>query len=237
MNKKFLGFFLFLSMLLSNNVYSQINTDRPDQTESSLVLNEGHLQIETGISIEKEKSNINSLFRLGIIDGVELRINSNYLMDDQISKLKNSSFTDFEIGAKFRIQDNIDKKTKIGFLTHISIPTAPEVFSYNEYGFLNRLLVSYEINETDQLGYNIGYNKFKNYNGEFIYTIAYSKGFNSFGVFLELFGNESTDISLINFDSGITYQLDNNNQFDLSFARGLNNDLFNFSIGYSIDIN
>ena len=90
MNKKFLGFFLFLSMLLSNNVYSQINTDRPDQTESSLVLNEGHLQIETGISIEKKKSNINSLFRLGIIDGVELRINSNYIMDDQISKLKNS---------------------------------------------------------------------------------------------------------------------------------------------------
>ena len=89
MNKKFLGFSLFLSILLSNNVYSQINTDRPDQTESSLVLNEGHLQIETGISIEKEKSNINSLFRLGIIDGVELRINSNYLMDDQISKLKN----------------------------------------------------------------------------------------------------------------------------------------------------
>jgi len=158
-------------------------------------------------------------------------------MDDQISKLKNSSFTDFEIGAKFRIQDNIDKKTKIGFLTHISIPTAPEVFSYNKYGFLNRLLVSYEINETDQLGYNIGYNKFKNYNGEFIYTIAYSKGFNSFGVFLELFGNESTDISLINFDSGITYQLDNNNQFDLSFARGLNNDLFYVSIGYSVDIN
>ena len=73
-------------------------------------------------------------------------------MDYQISKMKNSSFTDFEIGAKFRIQDNIDKKTKIGFLTHISIPTAPEVFSYNEYGFLNRLLVSYEINETDQLG-------------------------------------------------------------------------------------
>jgi hypothetical protein len=110
MNKKFLGFFLFLSILLSNNVYSQINTDRPDQTESSLVLNEGHLQIETGISIEKEKSNINSLFRLGIIDGVELRINSNYLMDDQISKLKNSSFTDFEIGAKFI------KKQKSDFL-------------------------------------------------------------------------------------------------------------------------
>ena len=38
MNKKFLGYFLFISILLSNNIYSQINTDRPDQTESSLVL-------------------------------------------------------------------------------------------------------------------------------------------------------------------------------------------------------
>lgn len=237
MKNNFLFFLFFFSLALFNKGYSQIITDRPDQTESSIPLSEGHIQVETGIAFEKEQSNINSLIRFGILNGVELRLNLNYMINDQISSLKKSSFTDFEIGAKFRIQDNNDKKTKIGFLTHISIPTAPEIFSNNEYGLLNRLLFSHDINDSDQIAYNFGYNKFKNYDGEFVYTLVYSKGFNSFGMFIELFGNESSNLSILNFDSGITYQLDESKQLDLSFARGLNNELFYFSIGYSIDFN
>lgn len=235
MNRPFLLLFLLVTSL-PNFLFSQITTDRPDQTESSIPLSEGHIQVETGITFEEEQSNINSLIRYGILNGVELRLNSNYIINNQISSLKKSSFTDFEIGAKFRIQDNNDKKTKIGFLTSVSIPTAPEIFSNNEYGLLNRFLFSHDINDSDQIAYNIGYNKFKNYDGEFVYTLVYSKGFNSFGMFIELFGNESSNLSLLNFDSGITYLLDENKQLDLSFARGLNNELFYISIGYSIGL-
>ena len=56
-------------------------------------------------------------------------------------------------------------------------------------------------------------------------------------MFIEIFGNESSNLSILNFDSGITYQLDKNKQLDLSFARGLNNELFFLSIGYSIAFN
>jgi len=45
----------------------------------------GHIQIETGISIEDSQSNINTLFRIGIINGIEVRLNSNYLMNDNIT--------------------------------------------------------------------------------------------------------------------------------------------------------
>ena len=234
MNRSF--FLLFLLIALPNLLFSQITTDRPDQTESLTTISEGNIQVESGITIEKEQSNVNTLFRFGMFNGVELRLNSNYLINDQMSSLIKSSFTDFEVGAKFRIQDDEDKKTKIGFLTHISIPTAPEIFSNNEYGLLNRFIVSHDISESDQIAYNIGYNKFKNYGGELVYTLVYSKGFNSFGMFIELFGNESSDLSILNFDSGITYQLDKNKQLDISFARGLNNELFYFSIGYSISL-
>ena len=234
MNRSF--FLLFLLIALPNLLFSQITTDRPDQTESPTTISEGNIQVESGIAIEKEQSNVNTLFRFGMFNGVELRLNSNYLINDQMSSLIKSSFTDFEVGAKFRIQDDEDKKTKIGFLTHISIPTAPEIFSNNEYGLLNRFIVSHDISESDQIAYNIGYNKFKNYGGELVYTLVYSKGFNSFGMFIELFGNESSDLSILNFDSGITYQLDKNKQLDISFAKGLNNELFYFSIGYSISL-
>ena len=235
MKTKLLLTFIFFSICFTS-LYSQLTSDRPDQTESSLVLSKGHVQIETGISIEDSESNINTLFRIGIIDGIEMRLNSNYLINDDISNLKKSSFSDFEIGAKFKILDEDNNRIKIGFLTHLSVPTAPEIFSYNEYGLLSRLLVSHDIKNDSQIGYNIGYNKYNNYDGQFIYTLVYGKSLGSFGVFFEIFGEESSNNSNLNFDSGITYLVDNDKQLDLSIGRGLNSDMFYISAGFSIDI-
>ena len=235
MKTKLLLTFIFFSTCFSS-LYSQLTSERPDQTESSLVLSKGHVQIETGISIEDSESNINTLFRIGIIDGIEMRLNSNYLINDDISNLKKSSFSDFEIGAKFKILDEDNNRIKIGFLTHLSVPTAPEIFSYNEYGLLSRLLVSHDIKNDSQIAYNIGYNKYNNYDGQFIYTLVYGKSLGSFGVFFEIFGEESSNNSNLNFDSGITYLVDNDKQLDLSIGRGLNSDMFYISAGFSIDI-
>ncbi|MDG1337744.1 MAG: transporter [Flavobacteriaceae bacterium] len=235
MKTKLLLTFIFFSICFSS-LYSQLTSERPDQTESSLVLSKGHVQIETGISIEDSESNINTLFRIGIIDGIEMRLNSNYLINDDISNLKKSSFSDFEIGAKFKILDEDNNRIKIGFLTHLSVPTAPEIFSYNEYGLLSRLLVSHDIKNDSQIAYNIGYNKYNNYDGQFIYTLVYGKSLGSFGVFFEIFGEESSNNSNLNFDSGITYLVDNDKQLDLSIGRGLNSDMFYISAGFSIDI-
>jgi len=235
MKTKLLLTFIFSFMSFSS-LYSQLTSERPDQTESSLVLSKGHIQIETGISIEDSESNINTLFRIGIIDGIEMRLNSNYLMNDDISNLKKSSFSDFEIGAKFKILDEDNNRIKIGFLTHLSVPTAPEIFSYNEYGLLSRVLISHDIKNDSQIGYNIGYNKYNNYDGQFIYTVVYGKSLGSFGVFFEIFGEESSNNSNLNFDSGITYLIDNDKQLDLSIGKGLNSDMFYISAGFSIDI-
>ena len=235
MKIKLLLTFIFFSICFSS-LYSQLTSERPDQTESSLVLSKGHVQIETGISIEDSESNINTLFRIGIIDGIEMRLNSNYLINDDISNLKKSSFSDFEIGAKFKILDEDNNRIKIGFLTHLSVPTAPEIFSYNEYGLLSRVLISHNIKNDSQIGYNIGYNKYNNYDGQFIYTLVYGKSLGSFGVFFEIFGEESSNNSNLNFDSGITYLVDNDKQLDLSIGRGLNSDMFYISAGFSIDI-
>ena len=106
----------------------------------------------------------------------------------------------------------------------------------NKYGLLNRLLISHDLRNDSQLGYNIGYNKYENYDGQFIYSLSYSKSLGSFGVFFEIFGDETTENSNLNFDSGIIYLIDNNKQLDLSVGRGINNDLFYLSLGVSINI-
>ena len=234
MKKRFL-IFLFL-LFNCSLVFSQITTDRPDQTESAVVLSSGQIQVESGISIENSQSNINTLFRLGIIEGIEIRINSTYLINDELSFMKKSSFSDFEVGAKFRIFDKTSNNTKVAFLSHLSIPTAIEVFSNNVYGLLSRLNVSHDLNNESQIGYNLGYNKFKKMDGQFIYTIVYGRSLDSFGIFFEIFGDDSKNISNINFDSGITYLLDNKKQLDLSIGKGINNDMFFISGGISISI-
>ena len=234
MKKRFL---IFLFLLFNYSlVFSQITTDRPDQTESAVVLSSGQIQIESGISIENSQSNINTLFRIGIIDGIEIRINSNYLINDELSFMKKSSFSDFEVGAKFRIFDKTSNNTKVAFLSHLSIPTAIEVFSNNVYGILSRLNVSHDLNNESQIGYNLGYNKFKKIDGQFVYTIVYGRSLDSFGIFFEIFGDDSKNSSNINFDSGITYLLDNKKQLDLSIGKGINNEMFFISGGISINI-
>ena len=234
MKKRFL---IFLFLLFNYSlVFSQITTDRPDQTESAVVLSTGQIQVESGISIENSQSNINTLFRIGIIEGIEIRINSNYLINDELSFMKKSSFSDFEVGAKFRIFDKTSNNTKVAFLSQLSIPTAIEVFSNNVYGILSRLNVSHDLNNESQIGYNLGYNKFKKMDGQFIYTIVYGRSLDSFGIFFEIFGDDSKNSSNINFDSGITYLLDNNKQIDLSIGKGINNDMFFISGGISINI-
>jgi len=106
--------FLFL-IFQSSIIYSQIITDRPSQTDSPIVISKGYIQIETGISVEEIQSDINSLVRIGIFDGFELRINSNYIINDEISFQKKSSFNDFEIGSKFRILENDEKNTNMWY--------------------------------------------------------------------------------------------------------------------------
>jgi len=216
---------------------SQIVTDRPDQTEASIVLPSNNIQIETGLAVEKSQSIVNTLFRMGLVKGIEIRLNSNYIINDELSFLKKSSFGDFEVGTKIQILDNESLNTKIAFLTHLSIPTAQEVFSNNKYGLLSRVLISHELNTNSQIGYNIGYNKYKSFEGELIYTLAYSKSLGDFGVFFEIFGDKSKINSNINFDSGLTYLIDNQKQIDISIGKGLNNDLFYLSAGFSLNIN
>ena len=234
MNNKFL-IFLFL-IFQSSTIYSQLITDRPSQTDSPLVIETGYIQIETGVSAEEIQSNINSLVRIGILNGVELRINSNYIINDEISFQKKSSFGDFELGSKFTILDKDQINTKVSFLTYLSIPTAPEVFSFNNYGFLNKLLVSHNLTSDSEIGYNIGYNKFINYDGKYIYSVVYGKTLQSFSIFFELFGDSNSDTFNSNFNSGLTYLIDNDKQIDLSIGKGLNNDLFFVKLGFSIRI-
>jgi hypothetical protein len=90
-----------------------IITDRPDQTESSSTVDQGSLQIESGLLLgfteenrqrERQVLAPTTLFRYGISKAFELRVLSQYeSLKDQRTSAIADGISDLEVGFKFQL--------------------------------------------------------------------------------------------------------------------------------------
>ena len=232
---KFFSFALILVLITSISVAQIISTDRPDQTEGTHVLLKNKFQIESGYLITDSDNYLNTLLRYGVLNKIELRINSN-IITGLVNNEKRTAFGNLELGLKFNIFNSINSSTKVSFLSHLSLPNKRE-FSNKDPISLNRILLSHDLTESFQIGYNLGYNiGFNNQINNFIYTLVFSKSIQKLGVFIEVFGEESSGVSKSYWDAGVIYSLTDNLQADLSFSRGINNNSNYINFGLSLNI-
>ena len=104
---------------------------------------------------------------------------------------------------------------------------------------LTKLVGGNSITDNFGVGYTLGHNLAKsNTNNSFNYSVFLSNSFNpKITGFLEFYGdwnyNLLSKISTINFDFGGSYLLNDKMQLDAYFGKGLNNDLYFGSIGFS----
>jgi len=236
-------------MLITNSIYSQkIITDRPDQTESSSTVPKGTLQIESGLLLGfVEKDNISerailaptTLFRLGLIKGVELRIVNQYeSVKIKENSIKNNGISDIEIGIKIGILQKEDVDTEIAFLSHLIVPTGSKELTNDEFGTVNKIAISHELNDKIGLGYNLGYNYFGRGEGNLTYSLALGYGLSSkVGLYIETYGEISDMVEhFSNMDTGFTYLLKDNFQLDFSFGIGVNYTMNYIAVGFSWNI-
>ena len=225
-----------ITLILSFTIFSQISTDRPDQTEGTFVLDKGIAQIESGWTFDSDSGSLNTLLRLGSFKGVELRLNTNLISArsfDLIDNPPGTKLSNLEIGAKFNLLNKISSSTKVSLLTHLSLG----VGDYNNEGILIRLLFSHDLSESVQVAYNLGYNKYFENNSEssshgiFIYSLVLSKSFGPVGTFIEIFGENGSNQTQSNWDLGLTYLIKDNLQADISYGKGINNQLSYLSVG------
>jgi len=233
--KKFISSALILFFTISISVAQIISTDRPDQTEGTHVLSKNKFQIESGYLITDSDNYLNTLLRYGVFNKIELRINSN-MITGLVNNEKRTAFGNLELGLKFNIFNSINSSTKVSYLSHLSLPNKRE-FSNQDPISLNRILFSHDLTESFQIGYNLGYNiVFNKQINNFIYTLVFSKSIQKLGVFVEIFGEESSGFSKSYWDAGLIYPLNDNLQADFSFSRGINNNSNYINIGISINI-
>lgn len=210
----------------------ELVTDRPDQTESSVTVPKGSLQVESGLQFGNWDENSitvkqtllpTTLFRYGLTKGFELRL---VLQNEKLKTGadKINGLSDLEIGAKIQVLKNENKNTEIAFLSHVIVPTGNDALSNGSWGTVSKLAFSNPINDVIGIGYNIGYSNFGFDNGSIFYSFV--TGFSitdRISAYIEPFGEiVNFETLFVNADTGITYLLRENFQLDFSLGTGIN---------------
>lgn len=240
----------FILLIFSSLIYGQgIETDRPDQTESSAVLPLNTIQIETGIGVEfiehfdtgARESTIfapTTLFRISANKRFELRLVNTleHHKADLLSPNESRGWhiDDLQIGTKIQLYDRPTAKTQVAIMQHVAIPTS--LSASKSWGSITKLLVSHDLNGGFSIAYNLGYDAHQSEGNLLTYSAAFGIPINQvIGSYIEVFGDYwFKERPLVNFDAGLTFAIRDNMQLDYSFGIGLTQ-LMNYqAIGFSL---
>lgn len=246
-NQNFFGLLFVLVFTIHINAqdetkekkYGTIVTDRPDQTESSVLVPKGFLQVETGAFFEevdkdgikhKSKTFNTTLLRYGLLENLEFRLGFSFTeINRELNNMKlndmASGFSPLALGVKIGVTEEKGFLPEIAFLSHVNFPfLASTDFKTKSTGIDFRFSFAHTIGEKSSLGYNLGM-AWDGYvtTANFVYTIAYGYSISDkVGTFLEIYGDLPEDSYFNHFwDAGFTYLIDNNFQLDISTGTGI----------------
>lgn len=235
-------------------VHAQTNdpliTDRPSQTDASIALARGVLQIESGFTFDNSTLENNQTidlyswgtsWRVGVLDGLELRVFTQpIILQSRGSKeetFTRSGMADLLLGFKWGIlNQNGEGPTSIALVSHIITPTGSEGLSTEEVGVLAKVAVSHQLGTRHSLSYNLGYEHTGVVNGEALYSLIWAIGLlENLSVFLETYGRiESKETWIASSDAGLAYLINPNLQLDYFFGTGINHNMNFHSLGISL---
>jgi hypothetical protein len=264
---------ILLLLFISGYVYAQepqvgyiiqppddIGTDRPDQTESTDILQPGYVQIETGVEFSKytldfpmfstatiNQTSFPGLIRIGVFPNMELRIAPEYyIQEDKIDILNsNLSFTNrisgflpLSLGTKIKIVDESKYIPAMSFLFHVDIPKlASENLKAENPTPEVRFAFSKTLSDRFSFGVNLGASFSIDYEQTVgIYTASLAADLiEKLGGFIELYGFMA-DHTSAHIDGGFTYRILKNLQVDLYAGTGLTEDTPDFTFGGGLSV-
>lgn len=234
-------------MLLAAIAFAQddIETDRPDQTETATTVAAGRVQIEAGFAYERDVVAMDAidtiertsmaiptvLVRVGISDGFELRLESGaeHLRSEHsfyrpLESSDGAGVVSPSIGLKAELMDEDGAIPQTALIADVTFPIGEARKSPGYVAPAFRFSMSHALSDAFALGYNLGA-EWDGYSprGTGIYTVTMANAVTSnVGSYLELFGELATgELPVHSFDGGLTYRPQPNLQFDLSAGIGI----------------
>lgn len=243
----FAGAGICLSIPLAAHAADPISTDRPDFVESSDVVGAGRAQIETGFSSERNtadgiKSRTRStptLVRLGVSEDLELRVETDgYIRSvarDQASgwTQRERGFADASLGLKWHMRDGdeADGTPGIAWLAHLDVDSGSRAFRGQGVRPSLRAVAEWDLPNDFSVGVMPGFLVDRRVDGKRytagILAVTLGKAWTpSWRTFVEVAGQQLTSRknggSIVTFDTGVTYLVNDAVQLDFAVSRGLN---------------
>jgi hypothetical protein len=228
------NFILILAVLVANCTQAQttkdLETDRPDQTETAFSVGKNMFQAESGYSVSKLSNalwftNKVSLLRYGLSEKFELRTEiAHDIFDNRINQIT-KGIAPIEIGFKVNLVEEKGIIPKTSLITHLALPKAASaVYKGSLLAPSFRFSMQHTIGKRQSLSYNIG--------GETavddkkltpLYTLATGYDFSNWVYgYLELFGFfPQQQLAEHSFAGGFAFLVKPNVQFDISGGVGI----------------
>ena len=244
---------LFSSGIIAQSEPPELVTDRPDQTESALVVPADFIQIEMGFLYQRQKyseGTINvennnlvlgsTLFRYGINTILELRFGGEYFsgqnfLNDVKSTIQGTQ--NILVGTKIQLRSDGKFLTNAAIILQTIIPFGNEKLRPNKFEPEIRLCLEQDINDRISLGVNLGTEEVSDV-GKYFYSYTTAVGITlteRLSSFFEIYGTMKDGfIPSNNFDCGLTYLHTKNIQIDFSVGTTLNNDISDWFGGLGI---
>lgn len=225
-----------LLLLISAEGYGQqtgkIDTDRPDQTESTFIIPRNYFQAELGFNKENYRydnyllKHPTALMKYGLSNRLELRLEMNYITEylQLIPDPKTTTFLEpVEIGTKVRLWEEKGLLPKASVIAHIGLPfLASEQFQSDPASYTLRFSFQNSLTENLALGYNFGIEGGGGEDRAFFYTIAPGIELGEkWYSYVEAFGSFYPGFAEHYLDGGIAYYLSPDTKLDLSGGFGL----------------
>ena len=213
----------------------KIDTDRPDQTESAVLVPKKWLQFEFGIGKQENKpGNIGFLHptllsKYGLNKRIEFRLittlATNHFYNGSAVKQKESGLEPVELGAKIALWEENKLLPKTSLIFHFAIPRlASKKFRADKLAPNFRFTMQNSITNNIALGYNLGA-EWDGYNKEATWIYTFAPGINigeKWYGYVEAFGFISKKGEpQHSLDAGIAYYVTPNLKLDLSSGFGI----------------
>ena len=236
-----------LALVSSTALAQEVAPDRPSASDSAFTVAPGTVQIENGISYEKEdarRTSLNVLGRVGLTRNLELRIGA-----DPIVRLRNgvdeTGVGDMVVGAKYRALDEAGGRPAFALLPYAKLPTANSPIGSEESDFGLSFILSKSLPADFTADFNIGAVALgqpgnDQYRGQAYTSLAIGRSLTSrLSAYGEVFYRtraQNNGPDSIGADVGVVYLVNKRVALDAAFERGLNSGATDYVVRAGVTI-
>jgi hypothetical protein len=240
---------------------AELVTDRPDRTESSVVVPAGTVQLEAGWARTEDREAgaeavltevPATLVRIGMHPRWELRIGWAGLVSEVVrtagaSRSEVDGTGDGELGAKIHLLPEAGWRPEMALLVATTLPIGDDKLSGDAFDPSLRLSCAHTLSDRVGLGYNLGIAwstegvaPERHRLSDLLYTVAVGFELSErWGAFTELFGEVAGSGATSprhSVDGGVTYLLRPRVQLDLAAGLGLSEAAADWFVGAGLSI-